>query len=250
MVRYRLFFSASLAAIFVAAAASAQEPSGEEGAGSAQTADETSAELNPDESASYLNSQQQIEQTFTFTRTINGEVVETEQRTLTYSPSDPTRPTEAGLSALEKLREAFDREVLTRTEAFDEARLDFVLADKDRDNMMSTEEFVGLAEYWRTNYGAQPLEADGDPEAARQRRYREFLAELDPAAARQEADEKARRRFGYMAGVSGKISMEDYLQEYLLDFDSMDADGDGILRGEELTMFRAINRGEDTPPTP
>ena len=214
----------------------AQEP------GAAQL--EGPAEINPDESADLLNSRQQIQQSFTFTRTINGEVVDTEKRTVTYSRKDPLRETEAGVSALDRLKSAFDSEVLTRTEAFEEAKLDFVIADKDRDNMMTADEFVGLAEQWRTNNARDPQ--DVEPETARERQYRAFLDELDPEGAKEEADTNARRKFATMVGMAPSISREDYLSEYLLDFDSMDSDNDGILRGDELMMFRALNRGEST----
>ncbi len=47
-----------------------------------------------------------------------------------------------------------------------------------------------------------------------------------------------------MAGAAGALSRDDYVREYLLDFDSMDRDHDMLLKSEELLRFRAANRGE------
>jgi hypothetical protein len=47
-----------------------------------------------------------------------------------------------------------------------------------------------------------------------------------------------------MAGAAETLSLQDYIREQMLDFDSMDADKDTILNGEELMRFRALNRGE------
>ncbi|MEE2689943.1 MAG: hypothetical protein VX640_00250 [Pseudomonadota bacterium] len=219
------------------------EPAGEQTAAPEQAAP---AEPNPDEMAAELNARQQIKQTFTITRTINGEVVETDKRTVTYSRDDPARPSEAGASVVEQLISAFNNEVLTRAEAFEEAKLDFVIADVDRDEFMSRDEFIGLVENWRRN-AARKAEPD-DEETARERQYRAFIEELNPQAAAQNSAEQASRKFAFMAGASPVISREDYIREYLLDFDSMDADGDSILRGEQLVMFRALNRGERLEP--
>lgn len=199
-------------------------------------------ELNPDEMAAYLNSQQQLKQTFTVTRTINGEVVETEQRTVVYTSDDPLRPSEAGTTAKEALRVAFDREVLTRNEAFEEAKLDFAVADRNRDNAVTADEFIALVAAWREDSAREPMPAD--IEGARERQYRAFIEELDPEAAKAEMETNARAKFGFMAGAAGTLSRKDYIREYLLDFDSMDKDGDMILRGDELMQFRALNRGE------
>lgn len=210
----------------------------------AHAAPETPQEPDADNMADQLNARQQIKQSFTFTRTIDGKVVETDTKTVTYSRSDPVRPTEAGETPVESLKAAFDREVLTRTEAFEEAKLDFVIADQNRDNMMSADEFALLVESWRES-GARDADVPAqDEETARQRQYRAFIEEIDPEGARQDAMERARQKFTYMAGPSPTLSREDYLREYLLDFDSMDADGDSILKGEELMTFRAVNRGE------
>lgn len=203
---------------------------------------QTEPELSEDEMADLLNSQQQLQQTFTLKRTINGEVVETEQRTVKFSRDEPYRETEAGMTTRERLIAAFDGEVLTRTEAFEEAKLDFTLADADRDGFMTAAEFSALVDSWRENDARQ---ADApDEETARQRQYEAFLAEINPEAAESQSEAYAREKFAFMAGAAEKISREDYLREYLLDFDSMDADKDTLLKDEELLRFRALNRGE------
>lgn len=250
MADLRIWLSAAIL-VHAAAGASAQAPltpvdeASPETAATAEAAPEAPAEPNPDEMADLLNSRQQIQQSFSFTRTIDGEVVETDRKTVTFSRDDPVRPTEAGETPLETLKAAFDREVLTRTEAFEEAKLDFLVADRNRDNMMTSEEFAVLVDTWResgTRDAAAPPAAD--EETARQRQYRAFIEEIDPEGAKQEAMERARLKFRYMAGAAASLSREDYLREYLLDFDSMDADGDSILKGEELMIFRAVTRGE------
>jgi hypothetical protein len=111
--------------------------------------------------------------------------------------------------------------------------------------MLTADEFALLVETWRES-GTREADAPPaeDEETARQRQYRAFIEEIDPEGAKQEAMARARRKFMYMAGAATSLSREDYLREYLLDFDSMDADGDTILNGEELMMFRAVNRGE------
>ena len=249
MAGLRAWIGAGAAAFRQAAVVAAQEPerapepaAAEAPAAEGGAAQDSAAEPNPDEIADLLNSRQQIMQSYTFTRTIDGEVVETGQRTLTYSRKDPVRETEAGDSPLDALKAAFDSEVLTRTEAFEEARLDFVIADQNRDVLMTTDEFAALIETWRET-GAHAANAPNE-ETARQRQYRAFVEELDPEGAREDAETSAGQKFLSMAGASQTVSREDYLREYLLDFDSMDADGDGLLRGEELMLFRALNRGE------
>lgn len=204
--------------------------------------DDASPEIDADNMADSLNAGQQIRQSFTFTRTINGEVVETDKRTITYSRTDPVRPTESGRTPLQELQEAFNREVLTRTEAFEEAKLDFVTADINLDGALTADEFVGLVRTWRES-DARSATAD-DRELARQRQYRAFIAEIDPEGAALDVEEAARRKYDFMSGASVTMSREDYIREYLLDFDSMDHDSDMILRGDELMMFRALNKGE------
>jgi len=247
---------AVLGAIFLAAAAfpaSAQSddpvsaeplpaPVAEPSVSEAPAAASPEDDPDSDEYANRLNAGQQIRQDFTVTRTINGQVVETQTRTLTFSRGDPVRPTEAGGSPVEALIAAFNSELLTRTEAFEEARLDFVVADLDRDGKLTADEFAGLVEVWRTS-AVRETPVSG-PEQARDRQHRAFLDEIAPEGAQLAAENRARAKFAYMTGAAPTLSREDYIREYLLDFDSMDGDGDGMLRGEELMMFRALNRGE------
>ncbi|MGE0409674.1 MAG: hypothetical protein AB7P23_10505 [Amphiplicatus sp.] len=207
----------------------------------APPAAEPPADINPDESASWLNAQQKLKQTYTITRTINGEIVETQKRTIIYDPADPTRPTEAGSSPLEELKAAFDREALTRTEAYEEAKLDFITADIDRNNLVNADEFVRLAKSWQDE---PRMALASDEETARQRQYRAFVDSLDPQAAAAETEAQARAKFASIAGPPGTLSRDAYIRAYLLDFDMADADKNMILRGDELLAFRAANRGE------
>ncbi len=203
---------------------------------------EESAEVNPDEMADMLNSQQQLRQTFTLKRTINGEIVESEKRTVTFSRDTPYRETEAGETTLEALKSAFDGELLTRTEAFEEAKLDFAIADIDRNGRMTIDEFADLVDTWRENEARM---ADAPTKnIARQRHYEAFLAEINPDAAEMQNEAYARQKFMFMAGAAETVSREDYIREYLLDFDAMDENQDALLRGDELMRFRALNRGE------
>lgn len=215
------------------------EPQAESAAQSDETAE---TEPNPDEMADQLNSQQQLKQTFTLERRINGKVVESQKRTITYSRDDPVRASEAGKTPAEELKEQFEAELLTRTEAFEEAKLLFALADTNRDDLIDADEFAAVIVEWTEN---DRLNAPAtDEESARERRIREFMADLDREAARKEAAERARKKFAFMAGASKTMTQADFIREYLLDFDSMDANGDTLLKGGELTRFRALNRGE------
>ncbi len=199
-------------------------------------------EVNPDEMADQLNSSQQLKQTITLRRTVDGKVVETDQRTVTYDRNTPYRETEAGKTTLERLKDSFDGEALTRTEAFEEAKLDFAVADADHDGKMTAEEFARLVDSWRQNEARQ-AEAPSQ-EIARQRQYDAFIEEIDPATAQAQTESFAKQKFAFMAGAAEAMSLQDYIREYLLDFDSMDEDDDMVLSDAELMRFRAINRGE------
>lgn len=248
----RLFTTAAtLAALVLIAPASAQETASLEENPAAETSaaevasPEAGAENDapdPDEMADQLNSAQQLQQTVTLKRTVDGEVVETEKRTVTFSRDTPYRETEAGRTTIERLKNAFDGEALTRTEAFEEAKLDFVIADVDRDEAMTAEEFGRLVASWRENEARQA--AAPNKEVARQRQYEAFLSEIDPAAAVAQDEAYAKQKFSFMAGAAETMSLQDYIREYLLDFDSMDKDQDMVLNDEELMKFRALNRGE------
>lgn len=237
--------AAGLAVLFMPGAALAQ---GKEQAADAPVAvavepeAEHPAPVNPDEMADDLNSSQQLKQTFTLRRTIDGKVVETEKRTVIFGRDTPYRETEAGMSTVERLKAAFDGEALTRTEAFEEAKLDFIIADVNRDGKLTPEEFSGLVDSWRKNETRQASAPSQD--IARQRQYDAFIEEIDPAAAEQKTESYAKQKFAFMAGAAATISLQDYIREYLLDFDSMDADDDMVLTSDELMRFRALNRGE------
>ncbi len=195
------------------------------------------APLNPDEMADYLNSQQQIRQSFTFTRTVDGAVVETKEESVVYGRNDPIRSTEAGQSALDRLKARFDAELLSKTEAFEEAKMDFVVADLDRDGAMTADEYVGLVNTWRENASvAQEAEA-------RRLRQEEFVEDLSGATPEASFEAEARRKFAFMAGASPTLAREVYLREYLIEFDSADVDHDTVLKGDELARFRALARG-------
>lgn len=204
--------------------------------------DENVIEANPDEIADMLNSQQQLTQGVTLKRSVNGEVVESDKRVITYSRDKPYRRTEAEPSEREKLRAQFDGELLTRTEAFDEARLDFVIADTDQNGLMTADEFAALVNSWREKNIRKVAPRNNAEE--RQRNYEDFLEEIDPEAAQMQTAAYAHEKFSFMAGAQETISREDYIREYLLDFDSMDQDKDTMLRNDELAKFRAMNRGE------
>ena len=200
------------------------------------------APVNPDEMADMLNSRQQLKQTYTLKRTINGEVVESEKRTVTFDRDTPYRETEAGATTVEALKAAFDGELLTRIEAFEEAKIDFTIADVDRNDIMTMEEFVNLVDNWRQN---ETRSADAPTEEiARQRQYDAFLSEISAQAVESQSDTYARQKFAFMAGAAETVSREVYIREYLLDFDTMDANKDTLLRDDELMRFRALNRGE------
>ncbi|MEM9616707.1 MAG: hypothetical protein AAF936_02010 [Pseudomonadota bacterium] len=258
MTHHKLtLFLAGMSAFALCGAANAQEDAAEvpeqnvENTGetaqntsvqSEETIEEIVAEPSSDEMADLLNSQQQLQQTFTFRRTIDGKVVETEKRTVTYDPASPYRETEAGQTTVERLKTAFDGEVLTRTEAFEEAKLDFTIGDVNRDGVMTADEFAELVASWReveSRTGSAP-----NAEIARQRQYDAFLAEISPETAQMQYEAYAKEKFMFLTGGVETVSRKDYIREYLLDFDAMDADADTILKDDELLKFRALNSGE------
>jgi hypothetical protein len=242
-VRNLTQLGAAISALALFAPAAAQ-PAGDASPGAQPAAaepavtDANGVPINPDEMAAYLNAQQKIKQSYTLTRTINGEVVETTQETVVFSPGDPVRSTEAGQSPLDSLKARFDAELLTRLEAFEEARLDFVVADVNRDGAVTAAEFVGLVRTWREN------EARARAQASSANDREAFLASLDPIDAAQ-ADADAQRKFAAMAGAAAALPSEAYLREYLLDFDASDADRDTLLKAAELERFRALTRGAE-----
>lgn len=195
------------------------------------------AEPNADEMAATLNKQQRVKQTYTLTREIDGKVVETTRRTIEFTPGDASLPSEAGDSALEQLKEEFANEVLTRTEAWEEAKLDFTVADASRRGKINEDEFVALIEGWRAGATA----ADADP--ADRRRLTAFTRGSDPAV----VEAAARAKFRLMAGADGWLSRRQYIRETMIDFDAADGGKDRYLRGEELIRYRAATSGAALP---
>lgn len=220
--------------------AASSDPVADQAASGEAPADEVIVE--PDNMADFLNSQQQVKQSFTLKRRINGAVVESEKRTVVFDRDKPRLATEAGQSTVEQLRSEFDGELLTRKEAFEEAKIDFTVADVNHDDQMSADEFAALVAGWRdaaARHAPAPTE-----EIARQREYDAFLAEISDDAAELQTEAYAREKFSFMSGAAEFITKQDYIREYLLDFDSMDANQDMLLNGDELMRFRALNRGE------
>lgn len=203
---YALF---SAALIFGAVDASAQNGSTSDAPAQDDRAEEKAAEepADSDNVAASLNAAQRLKQSYTLTRTVDGEVVERESREIAVDDDAPTRPTEAGVSALERLKADFDGETLTRREAVDAARLDFALADKNRDGVMSADEFDGLAAIWRTRDAI--ADASGRAPAA---------TPVEPFPT---------------------LASQDFLARLMAAFDDSDSDGDGVLRGEQLTSYGA-----------
>ena len=247
---FQVMLGACLSALF--ATAHAQSPQSEAPAmeSAEQEALQTGTDEtpNPDESADLLNSRQQLQQNFTLERTINGEVVESEKRTVTFSRGEPYRATEADRESItEVLRSEFDGKLLTRNEAFEEAKIDFIIADTDRNGAIDADEFAALVASWADN-NARDAEAPTE-DIARQRRYDAFLSEIggDDVDVELKRDLMAKQKFAFMAGAAQTLSREDYIREYLLDFDTMDTDNDGQLKDEELRRFRAVSRGERLP---
>jgi Ca2+-binding EF-hand superfamily protein len=228
----------SLLVLSSAAAAYAQETAPAEPTGAAEQS--APAPVNEDEMADLLNSQQQIRQGVTLTRTIDGTVVETRTETITYSPDDPLRGSEAALSPIERLKAEFASEALTRKEAFEEAKLDFVIADLNRDGKMDESEFVFLVNGWQ----------DATVSGSGRSRFVDPTPHADEAAAKAEHEQQARAKFAFIAGGSATVSRKDYMREVLIDFDALDKSGDGVLTGDELLNFRVANRGESIADQP
>ena len=192
------------------------------------------APIDADNMAAYLNAQQKIEQKVKLTRSIGGQIVETKEKTLTYSKDDPLNSTEAGQTALDKLQAEFDSETLTRKEAVDEAKLDFVVADTDRDGKMTPDEFAFLVEGWQSN----------EVEGGGRDRFVDPVQHASVEEAKAEHEKQARAKFAFIAGETGALSPKQYLKASMFDFDTFDANNDGVLTGQELLHYREANRGE------
>ena len=194
--------------------------------------------INEDEMADLLNSQQQIKQDVTLTRSVNGQVVETKTETVIYSKDDPLRETEAGPSPLEKLKAQSDSQLLTRKEAIEEARLDFVVADLDRNDAMNAAEFVFLVKGWE----------EAEIAGVGSGRFVEPFFHVDEKSAAEEHADLARAKFAAMAGEVGMVSRKKFTRMVLDEFERFDLDKDDLLRGDELLNFRAAVRGEPISP--
>lgn len=240
----RMSLLASAALLITFGAASAQE------AGDATAPAETTAAGEPapeepaidaDNMADLLNSQQQIKQDVTLTRSVDGKVIETRTQTVVYSKDDPLRATEAGLSPLDKLKAEFDSEALTRKEAIEEAKSDFVIADLNRDNEMSADEFVFLVKGWE----------NAEITGSGQGRFVDPFFHVDEAEAAVEHEAQARDKFNAMAGVTEgvavSINRKMFQRSVLDEFEAHDLDKNEILQGDELLNFRAAVRGEAIP---
>lgn len=207
------------------------------------TAAEEAPVMNEDEMADFLNSQQQLQQDVTLTRSVDGAVVETTKKTVVYSKEDPLRNTEAGMTPLARLKAEFDSQALTRKEAIEEAKLDFTVADLDRDDQMSIDEFGFLVKGWE----------DAAISGVGRGRFVDPYFHVDEAAAKVEHAEQARAKFAEMAGADLALSRRAFVRNVSADFGKFDVDDNGVLQGEELLNFRAGVRGEniilETPPT-
>lgn len=225
---------AALAALSWTGAYAQEAPADQPSAPAATDPAAEAPAVNEDEMADLLNSRQQIKQDVTLTRTVNGQVVETKKETVTYSKGDQLRDSEAGLSPLEKLKEAFDSEALTRKEALEEARLDFVVADQNRDETVTADEFVFLVKGWEN------AEITGSGHG----RFVDPYFHVDQQTADAEHEAQARAKFTAMAGADLTLSKKAFTRKVIEEFEEHDANKDDLLQGDELLNFRASVRGE------
>ena len=226
--RVSLATSAALAALSWVGAQAQEAPPAPEASAEAAPA------ISEDDMADLLNSQQQIKQGVTLTRSVNGQVIETKKDTVIYSAGDQLRNSEAGSSPLEKLKDQFDSQALTRKEALEEAKLDFVVADLDRDDAMTADEFAYLVKGWES------AEISGSGHG----RFVDPYFHVDQEAADLEHAEQARAKFAAMAGAVPGLAKKAFTRKIVEEFEEHDLDKDDLLRGDELLNFRASVRGE------
>lgn len=198
-------------------------------------------EVDEDAITRELNANTRLDRSFTLRRRVNGELVETTKRTVAL----PRGATDNDTAPSERALAAYDDEVLSRVEALEEAKNDFTAADTNKDGLMSKAEFEALAKTWRAK-ARREESAESQEHLAREERREAFLAELKRETDDTRPHTDAARKFAFLAGMSQTISREDYVREYMLDFDSVDENKDMILKGDELKQFRALNRGETT----
>lgn len=201
-------------------------------------ADTATPAINEDEMADLLNSRQQIKQDVTLTKSVDGKVIETKTQTITYSKDDPLRDSEAGLSPIERLKAEFDSQSLTRKEALDEARLDFVVGDLDRNEDLTADEFVFLVKGWQ----------DAEVSGSGRGRFVDPFFHVDQASADAEHAAQARAKFALMAGEAATINKKRFTRRIVEEFEAHDLDKDELLTGDELLNFRAAVRGEPVTP--
>ncbi|MEO0400464.1 MAG: hypothetical protein AAF224_13705 [Pseudomonadota bacterium] len=262
----------SIIAVLFAGAAMVATPSlaqSQQTDASPQESSGTQAPINDatsDNVADDLNARQQLEQTVTFTRTINGAVVSTDKRTIEFDENAPTGMSEGRLSPIKTAADNYDAETLTRNEALDEARLDFSLADLNRDGSLSIDEFsayVLTPTAASTDGAAQNTnDARRDQVNEANSRTEQFLAALDAELASETRAETAELLFNDFIGEADAIerarnpkirkpSKDDVRRidarlfgvAYMKGFDRLDANEDGLLSGSELTDFRRHRNG-------
>ena len=182
----------------------------------------TEQEPSEDNIAASLNARQKIKQDFTLTHKVNGEVVETTKRSVTVTGTTPRR-TEAGVTLAERLSASYDRELLTRSEAYEEGKVNFALGDIDRDKKMSEDEFLRLLDTLK-EHRDDALNKDTSLRKS-------FIAELDDAA--------ARTQFKAIAGERTLLDEKSFVLAFLAEFDRADTNKDGVVKDAELTTFRS-----------
>ena len=197
-----------------------------------KSTDKSDAEEPREITAAELNARQRIDQTLTVTRFINGKPVETKKVALPTGPGMPVRETEAGGRLADVVRAQVDREVLTRREAFEEARLEFDLVDTNSDQLLTRKEFVSLVEVRQDdpNYASffTPATTVTNAENSTALAQHRAIFDVQGLAA----------RFDFVTGVSRVLTKQIFIAEALRDFDSLDANGDAILRDAELIAYR------------
>lgn len=200
-----------------------------------ETADtQQSGETAPDEDpanenlANELTKRHTLRQEFTIKRIVDGEVVETTERSVAIDGSRPSLPTEAGQSIEAQLKESFDQELLTRTEALSEAKLDFALGDIDRDGLLSKQEFTRLIDLLQQAGGEETgRETSGGSDTE----WRSFVDELDDPATPISFED-------FAGSEDALLDEKQFTLGFLHQFDETDLDGDGLLAAEELARFR------------
>ena len=220
---------------------------------------------NPDNSADDLNARQNIRQTFTVKRKLDGQTIDEKTVEIPGDSAFATRASEARGSVRSYVRDKADREILTRPEAAQEARLEFALADANRDGIMTQTEYQTLAQI-RTedeNYAFLIEEQHARNKARepdRTDRYEAFReadrAEWHKLALAQHfrAMVATETLWGPSSGLatSGKISdtpssgltENAYVRAFMRDFDAADLNGDFILQETETRTFRRALYGD------